>query len=234
MTDGGTEYWEAMIIFTFLIAGLIGYICGSVPFGFLYVKAFKGINLTEFGSGRTGGTNSLRAAGIGVGLLTAFSDVFKGAAAVLLVRWLLGNQVEPSLRPWIEASAGIFSVVGHNWSLFLKFRGGAGTGPNVGWASAVWLPLLPIGIGMMVGMLLIIGMASIASIAIAAVIPIAFLILYLSGISPYDTTPAYIIAGTITLAVVLWALRPNIKRLIEGNERIVGPRAKRMEKDKPV
>ncbi len=229
MTDGGAEYWEAMIILTFLIAGLIGYVCGSVPFGFLYVKVFKGINLTEFGSGRTGGTNSLRAAGVGVGLLTAFSDVFKGAAAVLLVRWLLGSQFEPSLLPWAEATAGIFSVVGHNWSLFLKFRGGAGTGPNVGWASAIWLPMLPIGIVMMVGVLLTIGMASIASMSIAAVIPIVFLILYLSGISPYDTTAAYMIGGGITLAIVLWALRPNLKRLIAGNERVVGPRAKRMK-----
>ena len=223
-----------MIILYFLIAGLIGYVCGSVPFGFLYVKAFTGINLTEFGSGRTGGTNSLRAAGLKVGLLTSFSDVFKGAAAVLLVRWLLGNLFEPTLLPWGIVTAGIFSVIGHNWSLFLGLRGGAGTGPNVGWAAAIWLPMLPIGVAMMIGMLIFIGMASVASISIAVVIPVSFLILYLLGITPYDATLAYTIGGLITLAIVLWALRPNIKRLLEGNERIVGPRARRMQKNNKV
>jgi len=219
-----------MLIVYFLIAGLIGYLCGSVPFGFLYVKAVKGINLTEYGSGRTGGTNSLRAAGVWVGVITSFSDVFKGAAAVLIVRLLFGNVVQAAMLPWVFMVAGIFSVVGHNWSLFLKFHGGAGTGPNVGWAAAIWLPMLPIGIVLMVGMLLLIGMASVASISIAAVIPIAFFVLYLLGITPYDATLAYTMGGIITLAIVLWALKPNIKRLIEGTERIVGPRARRLKK----
>ncbi|MFQ5436450.1 MAG: glycerol-3-phosphate acyltransferase, partial [Anaerolineae bacterium] len=59
-----------MNVVYFLIAGVIGYLAGAVPFGYLYVRAKKGINLTEFGSGRTGGTNSLRAAGVSVGVLT--------------------------------------------------------------------------------------------------------------------------------------------------------------------
>ncbi len=75
-----------MQLFYFLLAGLIGYLCGSIPFGYLYVRLFKGEDLTKIGSGRTGGTNSFRAAGLGVGVLTSFSDVLKGAAAVWLTR----------------------------------------------------------------------------------------------------------------------------------------------------
>lgn len=217
-----------MSILFFLIAGIVGYLCGSVPFGFLYVKAVKGINLTEYGSGRTGGTNSLRAAGVWVGVLTSFSDVFKGAVAVLLVRLLLGSLLDAPLLPWAEIVTGIFSVIGHNWSIFLKLRGGAGTGPNVGWAMAIWWPILPIGIVVMVGLLLTLGMASVASMSMAAVIPVTFLILYFSGI--INGTVAYIIGGVITSVIVVWALRPNIKRLINGTERIVGPRARRLEK----
>jgi len=213
-----------------LLAGVIGYLCGSVPFGFLYVKWVKGVNLTEIGSGRTGGTNSLRAAGTPVGVLTAFSDIFKGAFAVLLVRWLFGNVLPETVLPWAGISAGIFAVVGHNWSLFLRFRGGAGTGPNIGWGMAIWWPMLPIGFTMMVGLLLTIGMASVASMSIAFVIPMMFLVLYLFGITPYDSTVAYVIGGVITAVIVLWALRPNIKRLFAGTERIVGPRARRRAK----
>ncbi len=71
-----------MQILYFILAGLVGYLCGSIPFGYLYVRLFKGEDLRTIGSGRTGGTNSLRAAGLGVGVLTSFSDVLKGAAAV--------------------------------------------------------------------------------------------------------------------------------------------------------
>ncbi|MCA9928145.1 MAG: glycerol-3-phosphate acyltransferase [Anaerolineales bacterium] len=221
-----------MTVLIILLAGVIGYLCGSVPFGFLYVKLVKGVNLTEIGSGRTGGTNSLRAAGAPVGVLTAFSDIFKGALAVLLVRWLFGSTLAPTVLPWAEIAAGIFAVVGHNWSLFLRFRGGAGTGPNVGWGMVIWWPMLPIGFTLMVGLLLTIGMASVASMSIAFVIPITFLVLYLLGISPYDSTFAYVVGGVITAVIVIWALRPNIKRLLNGTERVVGPRARRMKKQK--
>ncbi|MCP5098875.1 MAG: glycerol-3-phosphate acyltransferase [Chloroflexi bacterium] len=219
-----------MIVLYFLLAGLIGYLSGSIPFGFIYVKLFKGIDIRDVGSGRTGGTNSLRAAGLGVGLLTSFSDVFKGTGAVLLVRFLFAPSVDTVIMPWVVIVAGIFSVVGHNWSVFLKFRGGAGTGPNVGWGTGVWWPMLPIGIVVMVGLLVGVGMASVASMAMAAVIPITFLILYLAGVAPYDSTLAYFIGGLISATIVVWALRPNIKRLFNGTERIVGPRAKRMKK----
>lgn len=215
-----------MQILFFLLAGLIGYLCGSIPFGFLYVKWFKGQDLRQIGSGRTGGTNSLRAAGLGVGLLTSLSDVAKGAASVLLTRWLFSEALGPSFLPWTEATAGVLSVVGHNWSVFLKFRGGAGTGPNVGWATAIWPWMLPIAFLVMGGILLGVGMASVASLSMAGVIAVVFAIRYFMGV---DTTLAYLIGSVVTGLIVTWALRPNIKRLMAGEERVVGPRAKRRE-----
>ncbi len=216
-----------MTILYFLLAGLIGYLCGSVPFGFLYVKMTKGVDIRDIGSGRTGGTNSLRAAGVTVGFITSISDVLKGMAGVMLTRLLFGQLLDASLLPWAVILAGIFSVVGHNWSIFLKFGGGAGTGPNVGWGTALWWPMFPIGFLVMVGLLLSIGMASIASMAMAIVIPVAFLILYLSGVEPYDDTIAYIVGGTVTASIVAWALRANFKRVLNGTERVAGPRAKK-------
>ncbi|HNS39445.1 MAG TPA: glycerol-3-phosphate acyltransferase, partial [Promineifilum sp.] len=133
-----------MQIVYFVLAALIGYLCGSVAFGYIYVRLVKGEDLRTIGSGRTGGTNSLRAAGLGVGILTSLSDVFKGFAAVWLTTRLFGHALGPDLLPWAQATTGVLSVVGHNWSIFLKFGGGAGTGPNVGWSAAIWPWVLPI------------------------------------------------------------------------------------------
>lgn len=228
-----------MEILYLTVAALVGYIWGAVPFGFLYVKLKnKDMDLRDFGSGRTGGTNTLRAAGWQIGTLTALSDVFKGWMGVVTTRLLVGSAISAELLPWAMICAGIFSVVGHNWSAFLSWRrneqgrltfigwrGGAGTGPNVGWSMAIWWVMFPIGFSVMVGMLLILGMASVASMSMAAIIPIVFGIRYAMGI---DSTPAYLVGGLVTMALVFWALRPNIKRLLEGNERVVGPRAKRL------
>ncbi len=217
-----------MQILYLVLAGLIGYLCGSIPFGYLYVRLFKGEDLRTIGSGRTGGTNSLRAAGLGVGVLTSFSDVLKGAAAVWLTTWLLGAALGPALLPWAQATAGVLSVVGHNWSVFLKFGGGAGTGPNVGWSSAIWLWVIPIAFLVMGGMLYFVGMASVASLSMAAVTIIIFAYRYFAGI---DATLAYVAGSIAAGLVVTWALRPNIKRVMNGTERLVGRRAKRREQE---
>ncbi len=213
-------------ILYFLIAGLIGYLCGAIPFGYLYVKAVKKTDLREIGSGRTGGTNSLRAAGLPVGVATGLSDVFKGMLGIWLTKLVLSSLVSDTWLPWMLITAGIMSVVGHNWSIFLKFKGGAGTGPNIGWATAIWWPMFPIGLVVMIGLLLGVGMASVASLAMAIIVPLVFIILYLAGYTAL-ASPAYLIGGLIAALIITWALRPNIKRILNGTERVVGPRARR-------
>jgi glycerol-3-phosphate acyltransferase PlsY len=213
------------------LAALIGYLLGAIPFGFLFVKITKGIDLRDVGSGRTGGTNSLRAAGLGVGFLTFLMDIAKGAAAVWITRAIIGDILSSVYLPWAVVAAGVMAVVGHNWSIFLKFGGGAGTGPNVGWALAIWWPVAIIACIVGGALLYGIGMASVASLAVAALIPIIFGIRYLTGADP---TAAYMVGGLITAAIVTWSLRPNIKRILAGEERLVGPAAKRKEKRESV
>ena len=217
-------------MFYIALSALIGYLFGAIPVGYALVKATKNIDLRDFGSGRTGGTNAFRAAGLAVGVLTAVGDVVKAAIAIWLVRALFAGQLPSEWLPWAEVTAGILSVIGHNWSVFLGWTGGAGTGANVGWAGAVWLPIVPIAIVVVLGVLVLIGFASVASLALSAVIPLAFLVLYVAGVGPYDSTLAYIVGGVIAAALVAWSLRPNIRRLLAGEERIVGPRAKRMRR----
>jgi acyl phosphate:glycerol-3-phosphate acyltransferase len=212
-----------------LLAVAAGYLVGAIPFGFLFVKATKGIDLRSVGSGRTGATNSFRAAGSRMFILTFCMDAVKGMAAVWLARWIAGGRVPVEWLPWVAAFAGAAAVIGHNWSIFLNFGGGAGTGPNVGWATAVWWPMLFITFIFGAPTLYFIGMASVASLAVAAVIPIVFGIRYFAG---YDATPAYFVGGLLTAAIVAFSLRPNIKRILAGEERVVGRAAKKREDDK--
>ncbi len=216
-----------------LLAGLFGYVLGSVPFGWVYVKAKTGKDIRTIGSGRMGGTNSYRAAGLLIGILTALSDFLKGAVSVWVASWLFGAAADPAWLPWILTFGGVMAVMGHNWSIFLKFKGGAGTGPNVGWATALWLPIFPLLFLVGLGLMLTVGMASVASMVVALLIPIAFAILYFMGINPISGTElslAPLVGGLVTAAAVAWALRPNFQRIIAGNERVVGPPAKRKER----
>jgi glycerol-3-phosphate acyltransferase PlsY len=207
-----------------LLAAVVGYFFGAIPFGYLFVKLTKRVDLRQVGSGRTGGTNSFRAAGLWVGILTSISDVLKGAASIWIARALFGGILDDSWLPWAEIITGAAAVIGHNWSIFLGWAGGAGTGPNVGWSAAITPLLLPISVVLLLVFFLGVGMASVASLAVAAGIVITFAVRYIMGI---DATAAYLVGGILTAAIVTWALRPNIRRILNGTERIVGPQAKK-------
>jgi len=182
------------------------YILGSIPSGIFWAWLIKHIDVRHYGSGRTGGTNVWRSAGFIPALLTAISDALKGAAAIWLARSF-------NLGLWATAIAGTMSIIGHNYSLFLKFRGGAGTGTSVGVASALWITSLPILLLSGVAIGLLAGHASVASILIALLLPAVFA---LKGDLAYALG-----FGLCTMALTLWALRPNIQRLLKREERFL-------------
>lgn len=199
-------------ILSSLACGVAGYVIGSIPFGWIIVKLIKGTDVRQFGSGRTGGTNVFRAAGAPAGIATAVLDVLKGVLAVILVR-----QLVPNTGGWAEALAGIGVVLGHNASLFLGFRGGAGGATAVGTGIALWpiagLPALILG----AFMLFIVGYASIGTIVAGLSVSLAMTVGAVVGVVPW----AYVAFGWVTLLLLLIALRPNLKRLADGSEKRV-------------
>ena len=205
----------------FILSAIIGYFLGSIPFGLIFVRIFTGKDVRAVGSGRTGGTNSYRAGGLAAGILTLLADGFKAVFAITFVNMLSQRMGMENVLPWGQIIAGILSVIGHNYSIYIGFKGGAGTGPNIGWATALWWPLAPIGILTAVVLFRLIGMASVVSLTVAFIIPITFLIRYFT----VGGSPIYILGGAITLFLVFWSLRPNLQRILAGNERVVGPRA---------
>ena len=197
-----------MEILRYVIMIALGYLMGSIPVGYLVVKLVKGIDLRQYGSGHTGGTNVWRAAGLWPAGLTALGDFLKGMIAVLIARAVLGNSVG-------EVLVGVAAVVGHNWSVFLGWRGGAGTATNLGVISAL---SLPVALALIVAALLVAVVsryASVASLAVAILAPTIFLILALFAHHPLR----HAIYGLLTGAIVVLALRHNIVRLLTGTER---------------
>jgi len=207
-----------------VIGILLAYLLGSMPNGYLVVRQLTGQNLLQVGSGRTGATNAMRAAGLFAGFLTAALDIAKGAVAIGLVRLLVSGQVlHVTPLPWVEAAAAVAVVVGHNWSIYIRFHGGAGTGPNVGAAIALWPPAALILLPFVPLVLFTTGYASVASLTTALLIPCLFALLAHGAGAPWE----FVTYGALTFLIVTWSLRPNIERLRAGEERMVGPRAKR-------
>ena len=204
----------------FLIdAGILiaSYIFGSIPFGLIVVKLMIGKDVRTIASGRTGGTNVMRAAGLWAGLLTALLDILKSAAAVWLAQAITANV-------WIHVAAPIAAILGHNYSIFMiehgsdgrvHLRGGAGGAATCGGAFGLWPPaaliLIPCGLLIWYG----IGYASITTLSIGLMVIIIFGVRAALGLGPWE----YIIYGIAAEILLIWTLRPNIQRLIEGTER---------------
>ena len=220
-----------MITATFLSVLLIAYLIGSLPMGLMVVKLISGQDLRSIQSGRTGGTNAMRAAGFWAGLATASLDIVKGASGVWIARALLpGNH-------WLEILAPVAAILGHNYSIFLierndfgqiRLRGGAGGAPSVGGTVGLWAPslliLVPAGALILFGL----GYASVATMSLPIIAIIIFIIRASMGLSPW----IYVLYGVLAELLLLWALRPNIKRLFDGTERLVGWRAKHTKRTK--
>jgi glycerol-3-phosphate acyltransferase PlsY len=210
---------------------IAAYLFGSVPFGLLVVKLISGKDIRHVESGRTGGTNAMRAAGLGAGLLTALLDILKSAATVWVARALTGNE-------WIHALAPIAAILGHNHSIFmiergengrLRLRGGAGGAASLGGSLGLWWPsvliMLPLGTAIWWG----IGYASLTTLSVGLMSFIIFAVRAALGLSPWE----YAAYGVLAEILLVLALRPNIKRLLNGTERLHGWRARKQKQEQP-
>ena len=189
---------------------VLGYLVGSFPTGYLVARMWKGVDPRQHGSGRTGGTNILRAAGKKAALLTVIGDLSKGALAVLLARTVVGTDSAAVL-------AGLAAVLGHNRSIFLRFRGGAGSMTNVGVVLAMAPHVVPFMAAAALVAALLSRIASVASIAAAA----AMVVVLVGAFFLSLTSAACVVYGVLACALIIFELRPNIERLRSGSERRV-------------
>jgi glycerol-3-phosphate acyltransferase PlsY len=202
-----------MTLITLASVALIAYLVGSFPAGYLLGR-LRGVNVLEWGSGRTGGTNVLRSAGVVPALVTGALDVGKGALAV----WLAGQIMPGTYQAAAEVLAGAAVILGHNYSIFLGFRGGAGVGTSLG---ALGMIYLPAAVALLVLLLLVIALtryASIGSLTVSTLMPIILLVLAITGVLPLT----YVLYGLLAWVIIVLAHLPNIRRLLSGTERRLG------------
>jgi glycerol-3-phosphate acyltransferase PlsY len=205
---------------------VVSYLMGSIPFGLLIVRIRTGKDIRQVESGRTGATNVMRAAGCLPGVLTTVLDVSKATLCVWLARYLLPD------NSWMHVLAPIAAILGHNYSIFLierdekrgiRLRGGAGGTPAVGGAIGLWFPSLLIIAPLEFLIFYFVGYASVATMSVPVLAFIIFSIRAYLGLSPWT----YVFYGVMAEIILVWALRPNIRRLIKHEERLVGWRARR-------
>ncbi len=190
---------------------IIAYLLGSIPFGYLVVKAGEGDDIRDQGSGNIGAANVARNAGLFAGVLTLVLDAAKGYAAVLIAeRWATGSN---STR-WMMASA-IAAVVGHMYPVWLGFKGGKGVATSLGVFVPICREAVLIAIILWILVVAFWRYSSLGSVVAAAALPVLVHLFY----APRHAPPGYVTQGTILISLlVLWKHRANIERLIAGDE----------------
>jgi glycerol-3-phosphate acyltransferase PlsY len=188
---------------------LVAYLLGSIPFGYLIVNAKTGSDIRETGSGGTGATNVSRRAGKGAGVVTLILDALKGATAVIIARWLLTD-------PWLIGAAGFMAIIGHIFPVWLRFRGGKGVATGVGVLALISpFPVLLSGL-LFVLVVWTTRYVSLGSILGAAAIPFFTWLVGLFRPSPSLTST--LVTATAGSALIIYAHRANIRRLVRGTE----------------
>ncbi len=191
------------LIIKYIIIGIIAYLIGSVSFSYIFTKKIKNQDIRERGSGNAGTTNVLRNYGWAMGLLTLICDLLKGVCAAFIGFWLAG---ETGLY-----IGSVLVIAGHNWSVYLKFKGGKGIAATTG----VLLVIMPIETVIIFGIcVLIVYLTKIMSIG-------SIIGLIASAVAAFivqpDNLPMQI---TVLLIAILGIVshRENIKRLANHQE----------------
>lgn len=213
-----------MIIVQIIVIFAISYLIGSIPFGLIAGKLVKGIDVREYGSGNIGATNVIRVLGKGWGYLVFCLDVLKGFLPTFLVSYFLqGQDLEAGKEfiGWIVVLVGIFSVLGHSFSCFLKFKGGKGVCTSLGVIIGLDWRVACIAYGLFLIVLFIWRYVSLGSILAALSVPVMFIFF-----KYFDAPLSYKIIGFIMFLAIFVKHIPNIKRLLNHTESKFGEKAK--------
>lgn len=182
---------------------LVCFIIGSIPTGYIIVKKAKGVDIRQEGSGNVGATNAYRSLGLTWGILVALADILKGAFAVLFVSYFAEMTFLPLL-------GGIISILGHNYSIFLGFKGGKGVATTCG----VLLALLPMPtlFALLFWIFLVITTRYVSIASIVASLSFLPLVYFLG----YPLS--FMIFSLILAFFVVYRHKDNIERLLKGEE----------------
>jgi glycerol-3-phosphate acyltransferase PlsY len=188
---------------------LISYLLGSIPFGYLIVRARQGRDVRGAGSGNIGAANVTRVAGTIAGIATLLLDAAKGYLAVYIAGRLTGSNIR-----WMMVAA-LFAVLGHLFPVWLSFRGGRGVATGLGAFLPICQEAVVAAFVIWIAVVVFWRYISLGSIIAAAALPLLVYVLYAPGHAP----PHVVSVITVAISVlIIWKHQPNIGRLINGTE----------------
>jgi glycerol-3-phosphate acyltransferase PlsY len=193
---------------------IAAYLLGSIPFGYVIVRAMEGSDVRESGSGGTGATNVSRRAGKSAGILTLLLDALKGALAVLLARWLMGEDFGVN---WWVAAAAFLAVFGHCFPVWLGSRGGKGVATGVGVFLSLYPPAVACAALIFILVVALTRYVSLGSILAAAAFPL-FVWLLSVYFKPVADLAPLIATAVAAGALIILMHHANITRLMRGTE----------------
>lgn len=204
-----------MELVSYLVAGLIGYLLGSIPAGYLAGR-FRGIDIREKGSGNIGATNVFRVLGKPAGIAVLIIDALKGYAACawvadLVIHWFPARIGEDEA---LRITAGLAAILGHNFTCWLKFRGGKGIATSAGVIAALVPGALIIALSIWIIVFALSRYVSLASIAASLSLPFATWV-------TRQNIALTLVTGAMA-ALAIYKHRSNIQRLIHGTENRFG------------
>lgn len=207
-----------------IVSIIVAYLLGSISFSYVVAWQMKKIDIREHGSGNAGATNVLRVLGKGPAILVLSLDILKGIVAVWIARGLEYFDLFPSWTPLGEmeglspALAGLAAIIGHNWPIYYRFKGGKGVATAIGVVgSLVFFPVVYVGVIAIIA-IFVTRYVSLGSLIFAVGTPI---ILILTN-SHYEHPAPYIYLTTLLGVISIWKHRENVKRLLNGTENKIG------------
>jgi glycerol-3-phosphate acyltransferase PlsY len=196
------------------LALVVCYLLGAIPFGLIVGKVTRGIDIRDFGSGNIGFSNVLRTLGFGPGLAVFFFDTAKGLAAVVICRRL-------EMSEYLVVTGGILSIVGHSFSVFLRFQGGKGVATSLGMITGLNPIIAGIAFGLWLLLVAVTRIISVASIVAAVSVPV---MMFFWRTPPVH--PAYRAIAVVATMLIIVKHASNVKRLFAGTEARIGQRVK--------
>lgn len=191
-----------------ILSVALGYLAGSVPFAFLLARR-RGVDLRRVGSGNIGAANVLRTSGVAHALAAVGLDAAKGAAAVIVAERLTGGPATP-------VAAGLASVIGHIYPVWLGFRGGKG----VATAAGVFAVLTP-GAAALAGVVFVLAIWTTRYVSVGSIAAVVTLAV---AAAASDGPGAMSVGAVIAALIIVHRHRTNLGRLVAGTERRIGQR----------
>ena len=215
-----------ILIIKYFVIAIVAYLLGAIPFGLIISKRMANVDIRRHGSGNIGATNVFRTLGTRLGLITALLDMGKAALAVWLSMLIIGDDAfvvagRDIHIQFAQCLAAIMVMVGHNWSVYIGFKGGKGVACFIGGLLVInWLVAL-IGIAAGIIVALTTRYVSLGSMLASLCVLLAMVILALLAI----VAPLYAIYGLVAAGLIIYQHRSNITRLHAGTELKLGKRA---------